>query len=558
MTSDSFPGRLLRAETFTGLLTARAAVTADAPMLIDAAGQRLSFQDFNRYSERTAAALSAQGIGLGTRVAWQLPTRISTVIVMAALARLGAVQAPIIPLYRSRETGAAVATAGAEFLLVPGTWRGTDYVEMASGLPTAPKVVVVGESAPSASDAEVAALPGPAASAEWVYFTSGSSGLPKGARHTDATLLAAAYGWTLQGRVGELDGDVGSMAFPVAHVGGIIYVMSQLISGFPIVLAEAFDAATIALFRRHTVTMSGGSTVFYTTLLASQRAFASRSPEAPNAVEAATEATAATAAAATGTATRPGGSTAATRSAGSAGPRLLPSLRVLKGGGAPCPPAVYWAVREEMGVTVAHDYGMTEVPMICVASPLDASEQLANSDGRPIPGNEVRIVDDSVVLPVGAEGEIQVRGAAVCHGYTDPSLDADAFTADGWFRTGDRGRLRPDGHVEVTGRTKDLIIRKGEKIAPLELETLLIQHLAVAEVAVLGLPDDQRGERVCAVLVLRGDASAPSLEEVSSFLRAQGLMPQKLPEQVEIVAELPRTGLGKVAKLALRDKFSAA
>jgi cyclohexanecarboxylate-CoA ligase len=520
VTADSFPGRLLRAATFTELLTARAAATPDAPMLIDASGQRLSFQDFKRYSERTAAALSAQGIGLGTRVAWQLPTRISTVIVMAALARLGAVQAPIIPLYRSRETGAAVATAGAEFLLVPGAWRGTDFVEMASGLPTGPKVVVVGESAPSASDAEVASLSGPAAAAEWVYFTSGSSGLPKGARHTDSTLLAAAYGWTLQGRVGELDGDVGSMAFPIAHVGGIIYVLSQLISGFPIVLAEAFDAATVDLFRRHTVTMSGGSTVFYTALLAAQRGFAA--------------------------------------AAGSPDARMLPSLRVLKGGGAPCPPAVYRAVLDEMGVTVAHDYGMTEVPMICVASPLDTDEQLANSDGKPIPGNEVRIVDDSAVLPIGADGEIQVRGAAVCHGYTDPSLDADAFTADGWFRTGDRGHLRPDGHVEVTGRTKDLIIRKGEKIAPVELETLLIQHPAVAEVSVVGLPDDERGERVCAVLVTRSGASAPSLDEVSSFLRAKGLMPQKLPEQVEIVSELPRTGLGKVAKLALRDKFSGS
>jgi acyl-CoA synthetase (AMP-forming)/AMP-acid ligase II len=527
VTADPFPARLLSAGSFWELVTARAAATGDAAMLIDAAGHVMSFKEFKDHAERMAATLAAQGVGPGSRVAWQLPTRISTIVVLAALARLGAVQAPVIPIYRERETGAAVATAGAQFMLVPGTWRGFDYAAMAAGLPTAPKVLLVGESLPPASVAApvslLGSLPAPvpagaASCAEWVYFTSGSSGLPKGARHTDATLLAAAYGWTLQGRVGELDGDVGSMAFPVAHVGGIIYVMAQLISGFPIVLAEAFDASTLEEFRRHDVTMSGGSTVFYTALLAAQRAFAS--------------------------------------AAGSSDARLLPSLRVLKGGGAPCPPAVFWAVREEMGVTVAHDYGMTEVPMICVASPLDTDEQLANSDGRPIPGNEVRIVDDTAVLPAGADGEIQVRGAAVCHGYTDPSLDAQAFTSDGWFRTGDRGHLRPDGHVEVTGRTKDLIIRKGEKIAPLELETLLIQHPAVAEVAVLGLPDAERGERVCAVLTLRPGAGAPSLAEVTAFLRAAGLMPQKLPEQVEIVSELPRTGLGKIAKLALRDKFA--
>jgi acyl-CoA synthetase (AMP-forming)/AMP-acid ligase II len=519
MTADGFPGRLLRAGSFWELVTARAAASGDAAMLVDTAGGTVSFSEFKTYAERMAATLAAQGIGPGSRVAWQLPTRTATVVIMAALARLGAVQAPVIPIYRERETGAAVATAGAEFMLVPGTWRDFDYAAMAAGLPAAPKVIVTGESLPPAS-AGSPSLPARASSAEWVYFTSGSSGLPKGARHTDATLLAAAYGWTLQGRVGELDGDVGSMVYPVAHVGGIIYVMAQLIAGFPIVLAEAFDASTVEVFRRLGVTMSGGSTVFYIALLAAQRAFAS--------------------------------------AAGSPDARVLPSLRVLKGGGAPCPPAVFWSVREEMGVTVAHDYGMTEVPMICVASPLDTDDQLANSDGKPIPGNEVRIVDAAVELPAGADGEIQVRGAAVCHGYTDPALDAQAFTPDGWFRTGDRGHLRPDGHVEVTGRTKDLIIRKGEKIAPLELETLLIQHPAVAEVAVLGLPDAERGERVCAVLTLRSGAVAPSRPEVTAFLRTAGLMPQKLPEQVEIVSELPRTGLGKVAKQALRDKFSGS
>lgn len=119
-------------------------------------------------------------------------------------------------------------------MLVPGTWRGFGYAAMAAGLTAAPKVIVVGESLPPAGPAAV-----PAARAQWVSFTSGSSGLPKGARHTDATLLAAAYGWTSQGRVGEREGDIGSMAFPVAHVGGIIYLLAQLISGFPAVVTEA-------------------------------------------------------------------------------------------------------------------------------------------------------------------------------------------------------------------------------------------------------------------------------------------------------------------------------
>jgi non-ribosomal peptide synthetase component E (peptide arylation enzyme) len=143
----------------------------------------------------------------------------------------------------------------------------------------------------------------------------------------------------------------------------------------------------------------------------------------------------------------------------------------------------------------------------------------------------------------------------VCRGYTDPAETAKAFTGDGWFRTGDLGRLRPSGHIEVVGRLKDLIIRKGENIAPQEIEELLARHPAVAEVAVLGLPDADRGERVCAVVVPAPGRDAPTLAELTAWLTGAGLMPQKLPEQLEFLDALPRTGLAKVAKNELRSRF---
>ncbi|MFJ8816450.1 class I adenylate-forming enzyme family protein [Amycolatopsis thermoflava] len=503
------------ADGFWDLVRRCADRAGSRPLLLDERDASLTVAEFRDRAERVAAALWAQGIGPGTRVAWQLPTRVSTALVMAALARLGAVQAPVIPMYRERETGAAVEASAAEVMLVPGTWRGFDYAAMARGLPGSPRVLTIGAEAPESADPSVLPpAPGASGDVRWIYFTSGSSGLPKGAQHADSSLLAAARGFTLHSGLGTRPDDVGSMPYPIAHIGGIVYLMTALLGGFPVVLVEAFDpAATAEVFRRHRVTATGGSTVFYTALLAAQR----KLPP---------------------------------------GELLVPSLRLLKGGGAPCPPSVYRAVRAEMRVMLAHDYGMTEVPMICVASPEDTDEQLAETEGRPIPGNEVRIADGEEILPPGRDGEIQVKGAAVFRGYTDPAQTAEAFTADGWFRTGDLGHLRADGYVEVTGRLKDVIIRKGEKIGPLELESLLVEHPAVAEAAVIGLPDADRGERVCAIVTLRGEAR-PTLEEIVAYLRNAGLMSQKLPEQLEIVEELPRTGLGKTSKPALRRRFAA-
>jgi acyl-CoA synthetase (AMP-forming)/AMP-acid ligase II len=226
---------------------------------------------------------------------------------------------------------------------------------------------------------------------------------------------------------------------------------------------------------------------------------------------------------------------------------LVPSLRMLIGGGAACPPEVHRQVRKHLRVPVVHAYGMTEAPMICVSEATDTDEQLFNSAGRPIPGSTVRIA---------ANGEIELRGANLTPGYLQREQWADALTADGWFRSGDRGHLRPDGRIVVTGRTKDLIIRKGENVAPDEIENELLAHPLVDEIAVLGQPDELRGELVCAVVRRSARHRDVTLDELCSFLDRRGLMKQKWPERLVLVDEFPLTGLGKVAKSELARQIA--
>ena len=229
----------------------------------------------------------------------------------------------------------------------------------------------------------------------------------------------------------------------------------------------------------------------------------------------------------------------------------------MSGGGAAKPPEIHYEVRDEIGGRgVVHGYGMTEVPMISNGSPHDTDEQLANTDGKPVEGADVRIVPlDGRVAGPDEEGEIRVKGPMVFHGYTDPALNADAFDEDGYFRTGDLGRLRADGHLTLTGRLKDVIVRKGENISAKEIEDLLYTHPEVIEVAVIGLPDPERGERVCAVVQLAEGADGLELAEVVAFCREAGLMTQKIPEQLELRTDWPRAGTGKIVKKSLRDEY---
>ncbi|MEU1195430.1 AMP-binding protein [Streptomyces sp. NPDC005813] len=489
------------ARTLWELVDRRAALTPDRPVLLQD-DRSLSFGALRDRAERVAAGLYDMGVRPGTVVAWQLPTRIETALLSFALARLGAVQSPVIPFYRDREVGFALRESRAEFFAVPGEWRGFDHSAMARRL----GAKGVFEAYDAMPDGDPAVLPPPPAdgtSVRWIYWTSGTTSDPKGVLHTDRSLIAG--GSCLAHALRLTADDVGSMAFPYAHIAGPDYTVMLLLYGFPAVMFEHFALpAALEDYRRHGVTVAGGSTAFYSMFLAEQR----KQPGVP----------------------------------------VVPTLRLLAGGGAPKPPEVYHSVVREMGVQLTHGYGMTEVPMITMGAPDDTAENLATTEGRPPEGMEIRIVD----------GEVRLRGEAVCQGYLDGAQTAAAFDADGFLVTGDVGHLTESGHLVLTGRLKDIIIRKGENISAKEIEDLLHRHPGVADAAVIGLPDVERGERVCAVVEQPPDADVLTLDAVTAHLRGEGLSVHKLPEQLEVVDALPRNDtLRKVLKYKLRERYAA-
>ncbi|MFD7530304.1 class I adenylate-forming enzyme family protein [Streptomyces sp. NPDC059849] len=500
--------------TFWELVERRAGLTPDRPFLIQD-DRTLTFGELRDRGERVAAGLWEMGVRPGGVVAWQLPTRIETVLLSFALTRIGAVQSPVIPFYRDREVGFALRESKAEFFAVPGTWRGFDHTAMAGRL-TADRPVTVFEAYASLPDGDPSVLPPPpgdGTQVRWIYWTSGTTSDPKGVLHTDRSLIAG--GSCLAHALHLSADDIGSMAFPFAHVAGPDYSVMLLLYGFPAVLFEHFAMPdALAGYRRHGVTVAGGSTAFYSMFLTEQR----RAPDR----------------------------------------KLIPSLRLLAGGGAPKPPEIYHAVVREMGVQLTHGYGMTEVPMITMGAPDDTVEHLAGTEGRPPAGMEIRITDeDGKPLPHGTDGEVRLRGEAVCQGYLDPAASAAAFDAEGFLITGDVGHVRESGHLVLTGRLKDIIIRKGENISAKEIEDLLHRHPDVGDAAVIGLPDPERGELVCAVVEQPTGAAPLTLTQLTAYLRAEGLSVHKLPERLEVVAALPRNeALRKVLKYRLREQFA--
>lgn len=502
-------------QTFWGLLTWRTSVTPDALFLVDTEGRELSFAGYRDEVEQLARVLGGMGVRSGSVVGWQLPTWIDSIVLLGALSAIGATQIPILPLYREHELGHVVTQTQPDFLFVPGTWRGFDYPSLAKQmveLDQKLRVVVVDYELPSGPSGDFEPSLD-STDTRWIYYTSGTTGRPKGARHSDSTVIAAGHSLVECYDLG-ID-DRSTIAFPVTHVGGIFMLVAGFISGCGYICFENFDVdEAVPLMRGLGVTFPGNGTSFELAYLGVQR----RQP----------------------------------------GESIFPLARAFPHGGDTKRPHVHAALRDEIGgVGNLSGYGLTEFPMIACGDIRDSVEHLADRVGKPCTEIEVRIVDDSGnVCSPGVEGEILAKGPSLCDGYVDKSANASSFDEDGFFHTGDLGFVDVDGYLEVTGRLKDLIIRKGEKISAAELEEILHANPKIAEVSVIGIPDPDRGERACAVVVLRDPSNPIDLREMGEWVLAKGLMRQKVPEQLEIRPEMPRDFYGKVKKNILREEYA--
>jgi non-ribosomal peptide synthetase component E (peptide arylation enzyme) len=485
--------------------------------------EEVTFSEMRDRSLRVAEGLCGLGVGRGDRVVVQLPNWVEAVVAYYAIARLGAVFVPRMVLYRYHEVRDAVDRTEAKAIIVADEFRGFDHGQMAMDLvaecPSLGAAVVVGKaptgSIPFADLEKSGHYAGPQPDADDVHiilFTSGTTAAPKGVMHTFNSYVTCAKG-LLEGLRISAD-DVCFMPSPIMHNTGLnTGVLLPVVAQGSSILQDVWEAGeALDRISSRGCTYTLGATPFVTMM-----------------VDALDEER-----------------------------HDLSKFRVFGCGGAPVPASVVRDAVSVLGCTLTTIFGQSESSLQTMTSLDDSVDRVSSSDGQAVPGTEVAILDDEgSELPRGEEGEICSRGPGVMLGYwQEAQQTADAFTEDGFFRSGDLGRMDGDGYIRVTGRKKDVIIRGGMNLSATEIEELVLEHPAVAQVAVVGMPDRRLGERICAFVVVAGE-QAVELDELTTFLRAKRIANQKLPERLEIREELPMTPTGKVEKFKLRDEITA-
>jgi acyl-CoA synthetase (AMP-forming)/AMP-acid ligase II len=466
---------------------------------------RLDCQTLHQRASALAHTLMAR-MPPGSVVSFMLPNWHEAAVIYLAATLAGMVVNPILPSLRDRELRFILSDADTRAIFIPADFGKHDYVAMldrvSSDMAAPPEVMVLrgdaGRHTPYASlFTESAAMGLPVLNPDavrMILYTSGTTGRPKGVLHTHNSIHA------LISQIGDHwlvdDGDVFLVPSPIAHIGGSIYAFEcPLLLGSTAVLMERWDPAlAVALMTTERCTHMAGATPFLVSLLTAAELAKTR----------------------------------------------LPDLKVFICGGASVSPSLIRRAAAYFEPTaVSRVYGSTEVPVTTVGALGDLAHA-AETDGHAGIA-EIKLVD----------GEIRARGPQMLVGYLHPEDETGAFDDEGFFCTGDLGR-RVDGEfLVVTGRAKDIIIRNGENISPKEIEDILVGHAGIAEIAVVGIPDERTGERACAVIVA-SDQPGPDLADLRELLVRKGVAKFKVPEQVEIWDALPKNDAGKVLKHQIR------
>jgi fatty-acyl-CoA synthase len=524
----------LSAQTLGDALTAMAARQPDVDALISVhQGIRWTYAEFAREVEQLALALLGLGIAKGDRVGVWSPNCAEWTVIQFATARVGAILVNVNPAYRSEELRFALRHSGVRWLFTATEFKTSDYLSMIANVraqvPRLERVVTLGERRGTGGDdllwRELTQLAGGASALELgereahlhaddpinIQYTSGTTGMPKGATLSHRNILnnargvAEVLGYTPRDRV--------CIPLPLYHCFGMgIGNLGCVASGATMVYpAPVFDALTTlqAIQAERCTSVYGVPTMFIAQL------------EHPRFAE-----------------------------------FDLRSLRTGLMGGAPCPIETMKQVVSKMNAReVCIVYGMTETaPVTFMSRPNDSLERRVSTVGSVMPHIDAKIVDPVTGLtqPVGIPGEICTRGYALMPGYwQDAAATSGAIDADGFMHTGDLGVLDADGYLNIVGRIKDMAIRGGENVYPREIEEVLYLHPAIAAAQVVGVPDARMGEELMAWVIAR-DGMSLTEHEVRAFCRER-LAHFKVPRYVKLTASFPLTVTGKVQKFRLRE-----
>jgi 3-phosphoshikimate 1-carboxyvinyltransferase len=471
-------------------------------------------------SERIAALLIELGVQEGEPVAYQLPNLLEFVAISLGILSVGAVCMPLMPIFRERELGFMLARSEARVLFVLERFRKREHLAEALALqPDLPALehVLALNALPLAAEVSLrtrAAIADRRPTEDQIaklLFTSGSTGEPKGVLHPHDTQGRAAaahithFGLTAQ--------DVIYVPAPIAHQTGFLYGMWMALQlGATQVVQSIWDGEVgLTAMQATGVTFTQAATPFLADLV---RAAETRGqhPE---------------------------------------------TLRFFVATGAAIPRDLAREARAALGAEVGGGWGSSETCMGAAFRPGDPPERAWGADGHPMDHVKLRIVDDGGgEVPVGVEGHYELLTPNAFKGYLGrPDLTAEAFTADGWYRTGDLAFVDADGYLHLTGRVKDVINRGGEKVPVAEIEQLLYLHPAVRDVAIVAMLDSRLGERACAFVVVE-DGHELDFDEMVAYLDAAKVTKTYWPERLELVDDLPRTPSGKIQKFVLRERVN--